>query len=374
MSPPVDVSVLPATAQKILGGGAPAHMRAVAARGVLPGLKPDEIVTVVVALFNDEQREIQVAARETITKLAPPILEGALRANLQEPVVDALASAYATNAQVIEALLRSANMTGEIATRLAEGATESIGEILAVNEQFLLKNPTVIEKLYMNRRVRMSTADRLLELAVHNNVDLDIPIFKEVAAELKAELSGKPKATNPEEGDALYAKAEILGAELDKIMDATELIPVSEEDETAEVPVAAKSLTKLLTSMTITQKIRRAMLGNTAERMLLIRDKNRLVAVAAATSPLMRERDAEIIASSRAVIDDVLRCIARNREFVRSYQVKLNLVLNPRTPFTFSSRFIPHLRDNDVRNIQRSKGVSQAIKSAARQHLDRKKK
>jgi hypothetical protein len=106
--------------------------------------------------------------------------------------------------------------------------------------------------------------------------------------------------------------------------------------------------------------------------MVLVREKNRLVATAAVTSPMLKENEAERIAASRSVIDDVLRSLAQNREFLRSYGVKLALVNNPRTPFTFSSRLIPHLRDNDVRNLTRSKGIPQAVKMAARQQMGRK--
>jgi hypothetical protein len=124
--------------------------------------------------------------------------------------------------------------------------------------------------------------------------------------------------------------------------------------------------------MTITQKIRRATLGSAVERLLLVRDSNRLVSQAAVKSPNMRESEAMQIAASRAVSEDVLRIIAQNREFVRHYQVKLNLVSNPRTPLTFAARLLPHLRDNDVKSLSKSKNVSGAIVQAARQQLTRK--
>jgi hypothetical protein len=47
-------------------------------------------------------------------------------------------------------------------------------------------------------------------------------------------------------------------------------------------------------------------------------------------------------------------------------------VSNPRTPLTFAARLLPHLRDNDVRALSKSKNVSGAIVLAARQQLQRK--
>jgi hypothetical protein len=92
-----------------------------------------------------------------------------------------------------------------------------------------------------------------------------------------------------------------------------------------------------------------------------------------ASSPLLTESEAERMAASRHVMDDVLRIIAQNKDFTRSYKVKLNLISNPKTPFTFAARLIPHMRDNDVRALSKSKNVPQAIQTAARQQMDRKK-
>jgi hypothetical protein len=133
-----------------------------------------------------------------------------------------------------------------------------------------------------------------------------------------------------------------------------------------------KPLYARISEMTVTQKIRRAILGTSAERMLLVRETNRLVAAAAASSPMLTENEAARIAANRNVIEDVLRIIAQNRAFTRSYQVKLNLVTNPRTPLSFSARMVPHLRDVDLRNIGRSKNVPANIQALARQQMQRK--
>ena len=43
-SPPIDISSLPGPAQKILGPSAPAPAKMMAAKGIIPGLKPGDIV------------------------------------------------------------------------------------------------------------------------------------------------------------------------------------------------------------------------------------------------------------------------------------------------------------------------------------------
>ena len=84
-------------------------------------------------------------------------------ASLPGFVTELFAHAYATNHEVIEQLLRQPAITESALARLAEAADEKAGELIATNEALMLKNPSVIEKLYMNERVRMSTADLIME-------------------------------------------------------------------------------------------------------------------------------------------------------------------------------------------------------------------
>ena len=62
-----------------------------------------------------------------------------------------------------------------------------------------------------------------------------------------------------------------------------------------------------------------------------------------------------------------MRYIASKRDWTKQYQVKLNLVNNPRTPLQDALRFLNHLRPVDVMGLERSKDVPQSIVNSARQ-------
>ncbi|HET9959295.1 MAG TPA: hypothetical protein VFQ61_32620 [Polyangiaceae bacterium] len=365
-----DFSSLSPVAQKILNPDAPAPLRLMAARGALPGVKPHELVCVVALLTDSPDEKAREAATATLGKLPQALLDGALNAELPALVVDKLARAYLNQHAVLERLLRQKSVDVSTLEQLASAADERSGEIIATNEELMLANPTVIEKLYMNKQVRMSTADRLLELAVRNGVEVAISAYKEIAQAIKNELIAEA-SPEPTYDDIVFHDTEQTAERAGPL--ATDEDTHEVDDEGAEklrerfVPLYA-----IIGTLSVTQKIRRAMLGTAAERLLLVRDSNRLVATAAVKSPLMRENEATQISASRSVSEDVLRAIAQNREFVRHYQVKLNLVANPRTPFTFAARLMPHLRDNDVRSLAKSKNVSGAIALAAKQQLLRK--
>jgi hypothetical protein len=370
MTHAIDISRLPGPAQKLLGPGAPAPARLMAARGIIPGLKPGDIVTVVALLAEQcSDPKVSETAASTLAKLPPPLLNGALQSDLEPLVIDRLADSYSGNREVVEKLLRLPRLTGTALACLAERADEAIGELVATNEQRLLECPEVIEKLYLNKRVRMSTADRLIELAVRNGLELGFAAFKEAAAAIKNELIAEA-TEEPTYDDLLFRQTEQLAQRSD-LAEGEDTHEVDEEGE-EQVKQQFLPLTVQIAQLTVTQKIRRAMLGTSAERMLLIRDSNRLVSDAAAKSPLLNENEAARISASRMVGEGVLRIIAQNREFTRNYQVKLNLVSNPRTPFSFASRIIPHLRESDLRSLARSKNVPGSVAKAVKQQLSRK--
>lgn len=366
----IDIAALPAPAQRILAPGAPAPLRTMAARGIAPGLKPDAIVTLVCAFVGDPDPTLAETARTTLENLPTPVLQGALASDLQAGVLEMLAETLHADAGVVSRLLGARDITSLALEIIAEKANESIGELVAASDSVLLRFPRVIEKLYMNRRVRMSTADRLVDLAVRNKIELDIPAFKQAAAAIANQLIPEP-SDDRNFDDELFQEADTIAQQTGEIA-TDEDTHASDDEGEEEVSDKFKPLYAKLAQMTISQKIRRATLGTGAERLLLVRDTNRLVATAAATSPMLNESEAARIAASRNVIDDVLRIIANNRDFTRNYQVKLNLVSNPRTPFSFSSRLIPLLRDNDLRVLSKSRNVPGAVQTAVRQQLQRK--
>ncbi|HSC86100.1 MAG TPA: hypothetical protein VLC09_02470 [Polyangiaceae bacterium] len=366
----IDVDRLAPPAQRVLKPETPLPMKMLAAKGVVPGCPPGDALAVLVVLAASGPAEARVQAQSTLDALPKPLLDGALATELQAGVLAALAPIVGNELDVLPLMLRMPSMTEDILCGLADRATEPAGELIATNEALVLRFSAVVERLYMNKRVRMSTADRLIELAARNGLDLDFPAYKLAVQAIANELI--PEATDERTfDDDLFVTTEEMdeALQLDPVVE--DVVDADDEGE-EQIKEKFKPLYLQIQEMTISQKIRLATLGDSSARMLLVRDNNRLVSEAAVKSPRMTESEATQISASRAVSEDVLRNVAINRDLTRSYQVKMNLVTNPRTPFTFSSRFLPHLRDNDLRNLTRSKNVPGAIVRAARQQLSRK--
>lgn len=376
LDPPIDISTLPAPVQRVVGPGAPPPIRMMAARGAVPGLKPEQIATVVAIFARQELAHIDAPVREaaeaTLAKLPPPIRDGALNSPEVPPgVLDLFATLYSEDDGALERILMNPSTPIDTVKRIARTGSEMITEMVATNEQRLLEHPLIIESLYMNKKTRMSTADRVLELAVRNGKTLNIPAFKEAAEAILDELITEP-GEEPTPDDIVFAEAQAHAEQLEREGIAADA--VIEDDEGKEIIVEkAKPLEQRIRDMTVSQKVRAATLGTAAARSILVRDRNRIVACAVVRSPLLQEGEAASIAASRAVSEDVLRIIANNGDLVKSHVIKFNLVANPRTPIGTAMRLIGHLRSDELKKLAKSKNVSGQIAKMAKQELDKKK-
>jgi hypothetical protein len=372
LQPPVDIAELAPAVARICDPSAPLGLRQMAAKGIAPGLRPADALTVLAILSEGADEDLAASALATLDKIPAPLLSGALAGDLPPGVLALLGPRYAFDAAVMEKMLRHAAMPPHAVAEIATLASESVAELIATNEQRLLAHPGIIEKLYMNKSTRMSTADRVLELAVRNKIELPgIPAYKEAAAAIGQELIAEPSPErNPD--DILFHETEEAAnaAPIDATLEDTHRLDEETGDEVLEdkfLPLYAR-----LGRMTIPQRIRRAMLGTAAERLLLVRDTNRLVAQAAVKSPALQESEVVRISMSRNVGEDVLRTIALDREWTRSHQIKFNLVSNPRTPFAFAAKLLLYLREHELKVLAKSKNVSAAVVKSAKQQLSRR--
>jgi hypothetical protein len=107
------------------------------------------------------------------------------------------------------------------------------------------------------------------------------------------------------------------------------------------------------------------MKGDREARGILIRDSNRMVATAVIHNPRITDQEVENIAAMRTVADEVLRLIALNRNWARSYPVIHNLVRNPRTPVPTVLSTLPRIRAKDLKNLTQNRNVPEATRRQA---------
>ncbi len=272
---------------------------------------------------------------------------------------------------LLATLIASPALDPETLESIARVVDERGAELLSTNEERLLARPKLIELLYLNKNTRMSTADRMVELAVRNNVEVNIPAWKEVAALIKDELIlDRSEEATP---DDLLFKETLEVASAIRAQGSEDDAYDSLEDGQEVLRQKFVPLHQRIATMTNSQKVRTALCGDHEEIMLLVRDANRMVALAASKSPQLSEADAEKIVSNRSVASDVLGVIGHNPEFLKRYSIKKHLVDNPKTPVMVAMNLIKHLREADLKPLERSKNVSGPVRDAIKHHLSRRK-
>ena len=142
-----------------------------------------------------------------------PLLQGALGLPLHALAIDALAIRLHGQNDILNKLLSMPAIDLDTILEVGRVCGEEASELIATNEERLLKYPKIIEILYLNRKTRMSTADRMIELAVRNNVEVGLPAWKEAATAIQNELIPEP-SDGPTYDDIMFAQNVALAEQM----------------------------------------------------------------------------------------------------------------------------------------------------------------
>ena len=126
-----------------------------------------------------------------------------------------------------------------------------------------------------------------------------------------------------------------------------------------------KTIAEALRDMNVGQKIKIAMLGNLEVRKILIKDPRKQIVMAVLGNARITDKEVASIAGDPASSLDAISYIASNKSLSKSYSVKLALVNNPKTPMKTALTLLETIRMNDLKNIAKSRNVSNVIKQRA---------
>jgi hypothetical protein len=358
--------------KRVLDPSGPAPLKQLAAKGVAPGMKPSEALLLLILLR--DHADFGSVASETLRALPLPLLNGALAGPLPAAVLEILALTYAQNAEIAGKILVHADVNAIAVLGMARIASEPVAEFIATNEERLLANPAIIEALYKNSATRMSTCDRIIELAARNGVDLPgISVYKEVVASLEGEPIPEPTA-EPGYDDMAFAVCEQVAASIPPVPLGDDHLESLLTDEVV-IKQKVEEVKKRFEDLKTSAKIRIALTTKSASvRNMALRDASPLVRKAAVNAEGFTEADAEAVAARKNAHEDVLRHIGMSTTLTRSHRVKVNLVMNPRTPTAIAQRFLSFLRDHELRSVASSRDVQGSIAAQAKQIIARKDK
>jgi hypothetical protein len=336
----------------IESGAYPRDVVATIARGFLP-LEQDDLIGVLLYLAGGDDVEIAGYATAALGDIpSRAILEFASNQQLAPEHLVRLLATTRDNG-VIEALIRNRAVPDSAIADFARRAEPGVQEVIVINQARIIRAPEILEALLENPALS--------------------PDVRRRALETKEEFFEKRARYEPLEEDG-EAEPEVIDVPIEPIAD---LLEKAAEQEDAPLSLVQLTLNEQndpkkaalwtrLQFMTVAEKVMIAYRGDRTVRMLLVRDRNRLICSAVMRNPRMTEQEAENIASMRNVEDEVLRMLANRRDWMGKYNILLTLCRNPKTPVGVVLPFINRLTLRDLKGLKDDRGIQQTVREMTR--------
>jgi hypothetical protein len=363
---PLPLDAVPKPLQKHVGAAAPLPLRMMGAKGLVPAVAPADLVTLLFMLSFDTDPGVSETAARTAAGLPDKMYGVALRAEgLDGPVLDWLADRFAGQEAALELILLNPTTPDATFARLAPAVSQRLADIVRQNELRILRHDEIIRQLCRNPSALASSVDGACDFCVRNGlVLLDVP---QIVEAYKRIHGVDPTAERP---PAAETAAGLMAEYHDELAQDGVERPLRQETE--EEATRRLTISQRILNMSVAEKVKLATLGNREARNILMRDSNRLVSMAAATSPRITDGEILSLANSRTVNADVLRYIYSTRDFLKNYAIRISLVKNPKVPLPTALRMLQTLQERDIRDLARDRNVPQTVQAQAKAFIMKK--
>jgi hypothetical protein len=346
-----------ATVKKHVDPTAPVLLRMMAAKALVP-LPPPDMITALFLLTADADEKVRTTAEDSARKLPDRILSSALRdEEVDPPVLGWFLDRLARQDVYAEMLILNSSTPDDAVARAASLCGMRTAEIISQNQLRLLRYEEIVRQLCLNRSCGPALIDGVCDFCVRSGLVLaDVPQMR----------AARVRIFGPEAADAPPDPGPTADEVIEEFADL--------DDENAPPMEEGKRLTlaQRIMKMSIAEKIKLATKGNKEARSYLLRDSNKLVAVAVIRSPKITDGEILAVANNRASLDEVLRVVYSNREWLKMYPVKLALTKNPKVPLPVAMKFLAQLRESEVKDLAHNKNVPSGVQILARKMMDKK--
>lgn len=359
-------------------------------------LQQNELLEILVALAGSDDAELAAAAKETLKSETPEDLLIAATADDTPPSVLAyLATQPDSSLKVYESTILNPRTPDEALAKLAASTPHgALLELICINQQRLVRAPELIDAILANpartgeaeRRARETRKEFFeKERGARQIADELRARGQTAAAEFfeTAELTTASGELSLEDAWLIAQHIEVSDDDIDDswlpaeryadlVLETAEQSAANvrrvlehERLESGEVNAERVSLIRRIMFMNVKDRMKLAMKGDREARGILVRDSNKVVCSAVVNNPRITEQEVEGIAAMRTVSDEVLRLIAMNRSWARSYPIIHNLARNPKTPIPTAMNILPRIRTKDLQSLSQNRNVSETVRRQA---------
>jgi hypothetical protein len=326
------------------------------ARGFLP-LPQDDLIAVLAYLTRSPDAEIAAAARTSLADVPSRSIHSFASNENAPPAHLAMLMRASEDPFILEALIRNRSVADDLVTELALVADAAVQEVIVINQARIIRAPEIIDALLANPRLSADVRRRALE-------------NREEFFEKKARIAALQAAAAEEvdEDEVMLSLSEEPIADLLEraVQEPEEVAPPPQLMESEKTDEKKLSIFSQILLMSISEKVKLAFKGGKTERMILVRDHNRLICSAVMRNPRMTESEVEAIAAMRNIAEEALRLITMKREWIAKYSILVALARNPKCPVGVVVPLINRLTLRDLKGLKDDKGVSETARSVAR--------
>ncbi|HYI11732.1 MAG TPA: hypothetical protein VEK57_21925 [Thermoanaerobaculia bacterium] len=339
------------------------------------GTYPREIVTTIARGFLPLPQEDLIGVLAYLALQSDEELAGFARASLESEVPTRALFEYASNERnaadhlarlllvtrnnlVLEALIRNKTVSDTAIADLARRADAHVQEVVVINQARILRAPEILEALLENpalspdvRRRALETKEEFFEKKAR---------LQQIEEEAAAAAAEEPPLTEDE------APLDAIADLLEKAAVFEETAPTVQLAELEKQDDRKAALWARLNFMTVAEKVQLAFRGDKTARMLLVRERNKLICSGVMRNPRISETEVEQIAGMRNVEDEVLRLIGMRRDWMSKYNIMLTLCRNPKVPLGVVLPLINRLTLRDLKGLKDDRGVQNAVREMAR--------
>lgn len=357
-----------------------------AAKGMLP-LTSDEMLEALVLLISDENEEVRAAATGTLNTIDPGLFSSlASDDKVSAELLGFLCTWSRLPRELAEPVIFNPKTPdGALAQLASRTENPSIIEAISLKQQSLIRSPEIIDAILFNQ-ARSPEAERRAREVRQEFFEKQFGV-RLVAEEqrIRAEEEAA-RATFTIEGIEDLVKLGLVEEGIDDSIVAEYEAEVGPLDPSPQLPEHALDVEQVLQEvafddggvpperlpifqqialMSIKDRVTLAIKGTREARLILVRDPNRIVSAAVLRNPRLTDTEVESISAIKTVPEDVLRQVAQNRAWTRSYSVIHNLVRNPRTPIAASLNFMNRIQTRDLRVLAMNKNIPDVIRTTA---------
>ena len=336
-------------------GGVSRDVRLTAASGVLP-LTPSDQVDLLFLLTRDRDEQIRNQAEGNLIDLPPEDLIQVLSERGTNPKALHFFGLRIDTPDLMQVIIQNLSTEDLTVQVMIPRLPTDLLEFIVINQTRLLRHTPLIATLEANNGLSLDQRRRINELKHDFKIGekLEPGVAPEhVAPEILVDFDeGPPEDEAPPPVNVEQA--------IEQYGDEREDANLTEDEKRERM-----SAYQRLVGMTPAEKMVEALKGDREERMILVRDRNRVVYSAVISSPKLTNGDIEAISALRNVSPEVLRQIGAKREWTRKYKICHQLVRNPLTPIEISMKHISRLSSMDLKQLSRDRNVPEQVRRQA---------